>query len=104
MDEEVLIFLESENGTAITMRYMYPYGFFRSVMENFMEQGFQSPKLIEKWKNEGRIVTPFAEEKLREMEHKAGFLNFKPSNNYIAFVQDSHIGPKQTLYRRVNIE
>nr|CCA21000.1 AlNc14C109G6320 [Albugo laibachii Nc14] len=73
-------------------------------MENFMEQGFQFPKLIEKWKNEGRIVTPFAEEKLREMEHKAGFLDFKPSNNSIAFVQDSHIGPKQTLYRCVNIE
>ena len=33
-----------------------------------------------------------------------GFLDFKPSNSSIAFVQDSHIGSNQTLYRRVNIE
>ena len=38
------------------------------------------------------------------MEHKAGFLDDKPSNNSMAFVQDPHIGPKQTLYRRTLFE
>nr|CCA25834.1 conserved hypothetical protein [Albugo laibachii Nc14] len=31
-------FVESENGASIPMRYMYPYDFFRSVLEKFMEQ------------------------------------------------------------------